>query len=214
MAEARAEAGQLELAEIDVESDLAGGETRGRGHRSSRPALLLEQRNMVTVEVANTADTPLAGVPVVFYDGDPERGGKAFDVQHIPRLRENASQRLRTFFSPTTCGDHTLFVRVGHLSAPHDLKDLDVDVTIDSAAELDALLARTTSLGLPRKIEARLLGELGAAERALDQGLPKQVRNSLAKFLADVEEQRGPRLSDREAESLIAAARLISQCAI
>ena len=87
-------------------------------------------------------------------------------------------------------------------------------VTVDSAAELDALFARTTSFGLPRKIEARLLKELEAAGRAWDHGSSKQVRKSLAKFIADVEEQRGPRLTDREAASLIAPARRVSECAI
>ena len=107
LAEARAAPGQLVLAGIEVESDRGRGRSRGRGHRPPEEELLLEQRNTVTVKVQNTAGTPLVAVPVVFYDGDPQQGGRVFDVQHIPRLRANASYALRTFFIPTTCGDHT-----------------------------------------------------------------------------------------------------------
>ena len=113
LAEARAAPGQLVVAGIELAAD---------------HVLLLEQRNTVTVTVQNTAGTPLAAVPVVFYDGDPQRGGKVFDVQHIPRLRANASYALRTFFRPTTCGDHRIFVRAGHTTASSDMEALDVQV--------------------------------------------------------------------------------------
>jgi hypothetical protein len=197
LAEGRAEPEQLVLAGVEVAAD---------------EPLLLEEANTVTVEVRNTAGTPLAAVPVVFYDGDPQQGGKVFDVQHISRLRANASYALRTFFRPTTCGDHTLFVRAGHLSASHDMEALDVQVTIDSNAYLDTLIAKTTALELPRKVEARLVNTLAAAKRALGRQSFEEARNRLTAFVGEVEAQRGVLLTDRQAESLIVPARLIPSC--
>ena len=212
LAEARATPGQLVLAGIEVESDLGRGRSRGRGHRPPEEELLLEQRNTVTVEVQNTAGTPLVAVPVVFYDGDPQQGGRVFDVQRIPRLRANASHALRTFFIPTTCGDHTLVVRAGHLSAPHDVGAVDVRVTIDPTAYIDALTAKTTALRLPRRVEGPLVNTLAAAKRALDRQVVGEARNRLTAFVGQVEAQRGLLLTNQQAESLIVPARLIPSC--
>jgi hypothetical protein len=197
LAEARAAPGQLVLAGIKVAAD---------------HVLLLEHGNTVTVTVQNTAGTPLAAVPVVFYDGDPQQGGKVFDVQHIPRLRAHASYALRTFFRPTTCGDHRLFVRAGHTTASSDTAALDVQVTIDPDAYIDALIGKTTTLGLPRRVEGPLVNELDAAKGTLDRQLFEEARDRLTAFVGEVEAQRGGLLTDRQVESLIVPARLIPSC--
>jgi hypothetical protein len=197
LAEARAAPGQLVLAGIEVAAD---------------HVLLLEERNTVTVKVQNTAGTPLAAVPVVFYDGDPQQGGRVFDVQRIPRLRANASHALRTFFIPTTCGDHRIFVRAGHITASSDMEALDVQVTIDPDAYIDALIAKTAALGLPRTVEEPLANELAGAKRALDRQLFEEARSRLTAFVGEVEGQRGLLLTDQQAESLIGPARLIPSC--
>ena len=197
LAEARAAPGQLVLAGIEVAAD---------------HVLLLEHGNTVTVTVQNTAGTPLAAVPVVFYDGDPQQGGKVFDVQHIPRLRAHASYALRTFFRPTTCGDHRLFVRAGHTTASSDTAALDVQVTIDPDAYIDALIAKTTALGLPRRVEGPLVDKLDAAKGSLDRQFFEEARNRLTAFVGEVEAQRGGLLTDQQVESLIRPARLIPSC--
>jgi len=60
-----------------------------------------------------TGNTPLDGTLVIFYDGDPKKGGKAFDVEHIPHLRAHDTYITKAKFTPRTCGVHKVFVVVG-----------------------------------------------------------------------------------------------------
>ena len=47
---------------------------------------------------------------VVYYDGDPQQGGEAFDAELIPHIRANHTYVNRVKFRPRTCGPHTVFV--------------------------------------------------------------------------------------------------------
>ena len=55
----------------------------------------------------------VSGVTAVFYDGDPQRGGKAFDVERIPHLRAGDTYEVKVRFRPQVCGAHQVFVSVG-----------------------------------------------------------------------------------------------------
>ena len=58
-----------------------------------------------------TADQPIkGGVTVRFYDGDPAKGGKAFDLERIPYLRAQDAYRVSVPFASDRCGPHHLFV--------------------------------------------------------------------------------------------------------
>ena len=60
-----------------------------------------------------TAERSLNGVHVVFYDGDPQQGGEAFDAELIPHIRANDIYVTQVKFHPRTCGKHTVFVVAG-----------------------------------------------------------------------------------------------------
>ncbi len=55
-------------------------------------------------------ESSLDGVLVVYYDGDPEEGGEAFDAELIPHIRANDTYVNRVKFRPRICGIHTVFV--------------------------------------------------------------------------------------------------------
>jgi hypothetical protein len=58
-----------------------------------------------------TGDQPIdGGTTVRFYDGDPAKGGKAFDLERIPYLRARDAYRVSVPFASDTCGPHPLFV--------------------------------------------------------------------------------------------------------
>jgi hypothetical protein len=58
-----------------------------------------------------TGDQPIdGGTTVRFYDGDPRKGGKAFDLERIPHLRARDQYRVSVPFVPDECGPHHLFV--------------------------------------------------------------------------------------------------------
>ena len=63
----------------------------------------------VTATLAATDDAR-DGVLAVFYDGDPERGGQAFDAELIPHIRPRDVYVTQVRFRPHTCGAHTIFV--------------------------------------------------------------------------------------------------------
>jgi hypothetical protein len=52
----------------------------------------------------------LDGVLVVYYDGNPQQGGQAFDAELIPHIRAHRAYVNRVKFRPRTCGSHTVFV--------------------------------------------------------------------------------------------------------
>ena len=65
----------------------------------------------VTVTATLAVDeSSLDGVLVVYYDGDPQQGGEAFDAELIPHIRANDAYVNRVKFRPHTCGPHTVFV--------------------------------------------------------------------------------------------------------
>ena len=65
----------------------------------------------VTVTATLVAEeSSLDGVLVVYYDGDPQQGGEAFDAELIPHIRANDAYVNRVKFRPRTCGPHTVFV--------------------------------------------------------------------------------------------------------
>lgn len=52
------------------------------------------------------------GLSVHFYNGDPARGGKLFDVERLATIRPGSDHKVRTRFTPDRCGLHDLYVKV------------------------------------------------------------------------------------------------------
>jgi len=76
-----------------------------------------KERSVITATIHNTSDGLLTSEPVVFYDGDPENGGKVIDFQRIPYLEKDSTYALRTYLKPEASGTHNIFVRVGRKDA-------------------------------------------------------------------------------------------------
>jgi len=67
-----------------------------------------------SVEVAamlETGDQEIGGLTVYFYDGDPQDGGRVFDVERISHIRANGKHQARTRFKSDDCGLYRIFVR-------------------------------------------------------------------------------------------------------
>jgi hypothetical protein len=69
---------------------------------------IFEHATVTTTLVAR--EKGLDGVLVIYYDGDPQQGGEAFDAELIPHIRARHAYVNRVKFRPRTCGLHTVFV--------------------------------------------------------------------------------------------------------
>jgi hypothetical protein len=67
----------------------------------------------IVISAALTATSGEASdVSVNFYDGDPEEGGRLFEVQSVPDIPQYEPYRIQTVYRAKTCGVHQLFVVV------------------------------------------------------------------------------------------------------
>lgn len=57
------------------------------------------------------------GLTVLFYDGDPAQGGKAFDLERVVHLRADDTHDVRVPFRSSVCGKHQIVVVAGKGSA-------------------------------------------------------------------------------------------------
>ncbi|MGH6895321.1 MAG: hypothetical protein ACREJ5_02065 [Geminicoccaceae bacterium] len=66
-----------------------------------------------TLEVSarlRSGEEPVGPVLVFFYDGDPENGGLAFEVEHVPFIEANAGYLTKVRYQPKTSGVRDIFV--------------------------------------------------------------------------------------------------------
>lgn len=70
-----------------------------------------------------------SGVQVVFYDGDPAQGGRAFDVERIAHIRARDRHEIKVPFRSNACGDHQIFVTVGR-GKPYEVTDASRTVRV------------------------------------------------------------------------------------
>ena len=127
-ASAKTKAGGSNLASSDVKlssartkaisSDLAGSDVK----LSSNTAKL-GQTIQVSAEL-KTAGRPISTMNVHFYDGDPNAGGKVFDVERIPHIKANDRYEVSVNYRAKACGAHRLFVKAG--------RGLAYEVTVQS----------------------------------------------------------------------------------
>jgi hypothetical protein len=90
-----------------VNADLAGSDVK----LSSNTAKL-GQRIQVSAELKTTG-RPISSLNVHFYDGDPNAGGKVFDVERVPFIKVNDRYEVSVNYRAKACGVHRLFVKAG-----------------------------------------------------------------------------------------------------
>ena len=70
-----------------------------------------------------------SGVRVVFYDGDPQNGGHAFDEERIAHIRPHDTAQARVQFRSDVCGTHRIYVTVGQ-GKPYEVTDASHPVQV------------------------------------------------------------------------------------
>ena len=157
-------------------------------------------------------DASLDSVQVLFYDGDPQQGGEAFDAELISHIRANDSYMTKVKFQPRTCGQHTVVVVAGQQTAYAATGTATVDVAIDPVTSVAELITATTSFALPKGFKQSLLARLDAAKKAFARGRTTAALHQLNAFINEVQEQRGHKLTTQQADQLLDGAQLILGC--
>ncbi len=82
-----------------------------------------------------------------------------------------------------------------------------VTVTVlPATATIDSLINQVKGLGLPKGLENSLTSKLQAAKKSVGKGNVKAAKNQLRAFINAVRAQRGKKLTNAQADALIAAA--------
>jgi len=114
----------------------ATSEPPAQGQEFSLGAVLVSapqvsQGESVTVSTTLVAeDGNVPGTTVLFYDGDPQAGGTLFDLERVTYLEATEPHAVSVLFTPTACGEHTVFV-VAARGTPFVQKASSDTITVD-----------------------------------------------------------------------------------
>jgi hypothetical protein len=128
--------------------------------------LLLSRRVRVSANIV-TGGTAASPVNVLYYDGDPPKGGTLFGIQALTYIPADDSFMARSFYRPATCGEHSLYVVARTNEAASSTAATKARVTIDAVKAVQALSEMLQSL--PKGIQDRSDAFLKRAERTFER---------------------------------------------
>jgi hypothetical protein len=106
----------------------APGDVRLEQIELAQPQVAAGQSLEVAVHL-RTHTQSASGVHVVFYDGDPQHGGRAFDEERIAHIRAHDTTQARVRFRPDVCGARRIYVTVGR-GKPYEVTDASHPVQV------------------------------------------------------------------------------------
>ena len=147
------------------------------------------------------------GISMMFFDGDPNNGGKLFDVDGISHIRASDSHLAKTVYHADSCGEHKLFLQ--GMDAPFGGK-ATVRVTIDVNSSLDQL-SQLIQVISPRQ-RNELLEQLQEARRAFNNNHQGSGIYALQELEKSVRCLRGKQISTDLADTILAVIDGIFPC--
>lgn len=113
-------------------------------------------------------------------------------------------------FTPTVMGTYVFRLVVNDGAANSAPASVTITVTPPPvAAQIQSLIVQVRSLGLPHGTENSLLAKLNAALASVNRGDIGSAEGQLGAFMNEVNAQRGKKISEQDADALIAAAQAI-----
>lgn len=168
--------------------------------------LLLSQRVKISANVV-TGDTAASPVNVLYYDGDPEKGGTLFGVQPVSYIPADDSFMARSFYRPATCGEHTLYVVARTNEAGSSTAATKARVTIDAVETVQALSRMLQ--GLPERIRRESDEILKRAERSFERHDDDEGIRLVKEFIARLKDEGAEIPSAAQVNALIGGAQQI-----
>jgi hypothetical protein len=174
--------------------------------------MLLEQRSKVSATL-RAAGGPVGPVNIAYYDGDPAKGGTLLDVQQIQHMDAGAIYAHRSFFTPETCGTHTLYASAWTAYSPEIQARSSTRVSIDSVDFVKALINSTQRANItdPR-LGRNLLDLLNTALRYFQQDQTHAGNNALSTYIQQLALANGEQISADSVGQLTSQARVVLGC--
>lgn len=179
---------------------------------SVNPLTTLGQRTKVQATL-QAAATPVRSVNVAYFDGDPAKNGKMFDLQTIAYMDPGVSYYHRSFFSPATCGAHTIYTKAWLNGSPGIQATASTNVTLQSADFVQALIDSTkTAYITDATLKAALLQQLNHALVEFQQGRDQKGQDDLRIFMQQANAANGGGMSADTAGRLTGQANVLLGC--
>ena len=149
---------------------------------------------------------------VYFYDGDPNHGGKLFDLIRVEEIGKHQTVTPRALFRPLTCGRHEIVAVAAPNTTAATSAEGNITITIDPISAVQALITNTNRLRLPDGTATSLLAKLDVALRAFVGGHDDKAEDHLQSFIKEVNARSGKEIPAQGAALLAGEAAMIISC--
>jgi hypothetical protein len=136
--------------------------------------------------VANlqAAGASVGNVNIAYYDGDPAKGGILLDVQKIANIESGERYYHRSFFTPQSCGAHTLYATAWTAGSADVQASAATTVGASSQEYSQALIDSTQSASLKdTALRSQLLDLLNGAMKSFQQGNTQTAQLALSRYI-------------------------------
>jgi hypothetical protein len=181
---------------------------------SINPQLMLEQRAKLSATL-QAASGPVGPVNIAYYDGNPAAHGTLLDVQRIQQMDAGATYAHRTFFTPETCGAHTLYASAWVADSPEIQASTATSVTIDSVNFVQALINSTETASITdSQLSSSLLALLNTALQDFQQGQTDAGNTTLGAYMQQLAAASGSGISAASVNQLTGQAGVVLGCGV
>ena len=171
--------------------------------------LVLNHTVQVSADIT-TGSIAASPVNVLFYDGNPAKGGKLLGFQPIAHIAADSSFGARTSYRPTTCGVRDLYAVAHTNEAGSSTGRVRVHVTIEPVKAVQDLAAALENV--PARMRHTLNKVLKAAEFSFYLQDDRNGIGWLDHAIRLLRTARGKILTAEQADTLIRKAEQIVSC--
>jgi len=170
---------------------------------SLNPQISLGKGSKIEATMQATG-APAQSVNVVYYDGDPSKNGTLLEVQKMAYLNPDMDYYHRAFFSPKTCGTHTIYARAWTVNSSITQATATTNVTLDPVDSAQALINSTERANITdATLRSTLLSLLNSALQSFQQGQTQIGETTLGSYVQELAAASGKGVSADNANRLI-----------
>ncbi len=173
--------------------------------------LILDQRTKLetTVTSPNGANN---GV-LIYFAGDPRKGGKPLGLQPIAHIGAGSTYDARIFFQPSSCAPVDVYVVGATGPTQFTIGNASAKVIVEPVGQIHGMSTYISDLDLrSSEVSDRLKGILADAANQFSKGDYEKGKRTLRDFEDYVRSREGKELKKATAEELISQVKRITGC--